>query len=555
MTTNRFVCNALAVFAAALGIAALSVTSCKPKGAEIAVSGISVSQPSISITEGETATISYTVEPSDASHKGVSFSSSDPSVATVSDNGVVTAISPGTAVITVTTSDGGFTATVSVTVKAKGSGGGGSGDDTKVKVTGITLNESDVTIAAGSFIQLVATVTPENATDKTVEWKSSKPSAVVVDDDGKVSGIMAGSATITATTKDGGFKATCDVLVKDVAAAGYDFLHLSYYTFNTGRASGSFIQKLDFTGNDGSVTWWTHINPRYETGDGDISFRHALKKYDVSYINLAELAFNVVDKNDAVMSDVDIAAAGLSVEFSTIGATDYSSLWKSPAVFYYKSKEPFIRMQGKLFLNSGGTKIQLPTRFSKPKASVAYPAEVLDYSSYALVPWRPFKDITLAKDTYTISLDEHKKYVVALAGVTGLALKDNRPNGVSYDVFKDNGWVTGNVTTYNWEAGTYTPGGNGYISGVSSRRAYGITPRAAASVPAELKKIMSVKYSADGVKFADEQNSDGSLMPYFVVDYISSVEFSGEVNIPVTIKFESPWQDVSADCTIVVKGV
>ena len=70
MTTNRFVCNALAVFAAALGIAALSVTSCKPKGAEIAVSGISVSQPSISITEGETATISYTVEPSDASHKG-----------------------------------------------------------------------------------------------------------------------------------------------------------------------------------------------------------------------------------------------------------------------------------------------------------------------------------------------------------------------------------------------------------------------------------------------------------------------------------------------------
>ena len=55
-------------------------------------------------------------------------------------------------------------------------------------------------------------------------------------------------------------------------------------------------------------------------------------------------------------------------------------------------------MRGKLFLNSDGIRTPLPTRFSKPKTSVTYPEEELDYSSYALVAWRPFKEMTLAKE-------------------------------------------------------------------------------------------------------------------------------------------------------------
>ena len=221
MTTSPFVPSALAVLSAvALSLTALSVSSCKPKGAEVPVTGITVSQPALSITEGETATISYTVEPSDASVKGVAFSSSDPGVATVDENGVVTAVSPGTATITVTTRDGGFKASVTVTVKAKGSSGPGT--DTSVKVTGITLDKSELSIGVGTYSVLVATVEPSNAADKTVEWKSSKPAVAVVDDEGKVSGIIPGSATITATTKDGGFKATCEVQVMTATEAAYN---------------------------------------------------------------------------------------------------------------------------------------------------------------------------------------------------------------------------------------------------------------------------------------------------------------------------------------------
>ena len=333
---------------------------------------------------------------------------------------------------------------------------------------------------------------------------------------------------------------------------GYDFLHLRYYTFNPDLEVPEFISQWDFDENDGSVKWWSRVYPRYLTGISDISNRYALKRYDASYINLAELAFNVVDENDDILDETQMADAGLSVEFSTVGDTDYSSLWKGPTVFYYKSKEPFIRMTGKLFIDTDGVKTPLPTRFSRPKASVDHPEVVLDYSSFALVAWKPFKEMTLASDTYTIQLDENKIYAVPLAEVTGLTLKDNRPNGVSYDVFKDNGWIIGNCDP----DATASSGGNGYISGVSSREAYGITPLATATVvPLDLKKIWGVKYSADGVSFSDAQDSDGSLMPYFVVDYTSEVEFHGEISVPVTITFESAWQDVSADCTIVVRGI
>ena len=114
------------------------------------------------------------------------------------------------------------------------------------------------------------------------------------------------------------------------------------------------------------------------------------------------------------------------------------------------------------------------------------------------------------------------------------------------------------MTSFDAEAGTYTTGGNGYISGVTSKQAYSITPFATAtgsSIPASLKSIMGVKYSADGVHFADAQASDGSLMPYFVVNYTSEVQFNGQVEIPVTITFKSLWQDVSATCTVIVKGI
>ena len=88
------------------------------------------------------------------------------------------------------------------------------GKDKTVHVTGIQLNPTSTTIKEGESVTLDATVTPSNADNKTVSWSSSSDAVAKVDANGKVTGVKAGSATITATAEDGGKTATCAVTVQ-----------------------------------------------------------------------------------------------------------------------------------------------------------------------------------------------------------------------------------------------------------------------------------------------------------------------------------------------------
>ena len=207
MIHNRFVSLILTAAAVVvLGAAALSVSSCQPNETEISVTGITVSTPSITITEGETSVISFTVEPADASVKDVSFSSSDTDVVTVDEKGRVTAVGPGTATITITTKDGGFKATVTVTVKAKA--------PAVVNVSGVKLDKHELSLKKDEKFTLTATVEPSDAADKSVSWKSSD-TAVATVEDGEVVAVAAGTATITVTTTDGEFTDECKLTVTE----------------------------------------------------------------------------------------------------------------------------------------------------------------------------------------------------------------------------------------------------------------------------------------------------------------------------------------------------
>ncbi|MBQ3942559.1 MAG: Ig domain-containing protein [Bacteroidales bacterium] len=198
MIHNSFSTKVMTAFAAiVLGVAALSVNSCKkPEPSEIPVTDITVSSATLTVKEGESATISFTVSPSDASKDGITFTSSDTSVVTVDKNGVVTAVGPGTATITITSKDGKVTATITVTVEAK-----------TVAVTGISLDKTSITIGVGETQAIVANIEPSNATNKKVNWTSNDSAIASVDDEGNVTGKGVGSATIIATTADGGKKA------------------------------------------------------------------------------------------------------------------------------------------------------------------------------------------------------------------------------------------------------------------------------------------------------------------------------------------------------------
>ncbi len=170
----------------------------------VSVTGVSLNKKTLSMTVGGTETLSVVVSPTDATNKRVAWSSSKAEVASVDNQGVVTAHKAGDAVVTVKSEDGGKTDACSVTVTAQ-----------TVAVTSVKLDKSEAALTVGGTVTLVATVAPENATNKKMTWKSDKTDIATVDANGKVTGVKAGTATITVTTEDGNKTATCKVTVQE----------------------------------------------------------------------------------------------------------------------------------------------------------------------------------------------------------------------------------------------------------------------------------------------------------------------------------------------------
>ena len=400
----------------------------------------------------------------------------------------------------------------------------------------------------------------------------------------------------------------------------YNFLHLSVYTFNSveddyaGTDMVPFRQHYDLPAElfiDGVTTpydeptWWTQVQPSYfTTAKGQateaeaqtrLSNRYALYDYDVQFINLAELAFNVVDDKDQILKPADLEALGLTPKFAYRDAsklnddpdypgllpmpdqlasngefTKYEQLWVAPTTttFYYLTNEhPWIPAEGTLTLNVGGKNddgtladgaydFPVATRFQYHKPSVKYPEVDLDYTNYAMVRWTPFREPVA--DGYTMVLDENKIYSEPL--FKGMFLKDRRlniPEEKSFYVIEDGKWVEGNASE---DATAATENNNGYMTGVNSKDAYHIKcsfDYSKVELPAELQRLLSIKYSDDnGQTFYDEQDADETRTPYVVFDYRSEVQFRGTVNIPVIVKLENPWQEVvTFRYNFTIKGV
>ena len=163
--------------------------------------GISLNKTSATIYDGTTLQLVASISPSNTTNKTIAWTSSNTSVATVSSGGLVTALKPGTATITVTTQDGSnLSATCQLTVQ-------------KQLATSITLSQNSLEIGNGATATLVATVLPENTTDKRVMWTSSN-TAIASVAAGMVQGNSMGECIITATTLDGSnLSATCHVVV------------------------------------------------------------------------------------------------------------------------------------------------------------------------------------------------------------------------------------------------------------------------------------------------------------------------------------------------------
>ncbi|MBQ7005505.1 MAG: Ig-like domain-containing protein [Clostridia bacterium] len=163
------------------------------------VTGIKLDKASITINVGKYTTITPSVYPADATVKTVYWTSSNYDVATVDTAGKVTAKAPGYAVITAKTKDGSYTAKTEVLVIQP--------------VTGVTLNKTSSYLNLGATMTLVPTISPENASIKSVTWSSSDPSIATVSSSGVVTGLKKGVVTITCKTTNGAKIATCKISV------------------------------------------------------------------------------------------------------------------------------------------------------------------------------------------------------------------------------------------------------------------------------------------------------------------------------------------------------
>jgi uncharacterized protein YjdB len=235
--------------------ATCAVTVTKPT---IQVTGVSLSQTTLSMTAGDTYTLNATVTPSNASDKSVSWSSSNTSVATVNSAGVVSAVAAGNATITVTTNSGNKTATCAVTVSPP-----------PIVVTGVALSPTSLSLKPGDMYTLMATITPSNASNKSVSWSSSNTSVATVSSTGLVTAIAAGNATITVTTVSGNKTATCAITVIPVYSVTfynpvYTNIHITVAGITQIITPGSSVTYSGITSS--SVTFSAYTSGATPTG-------------------------------------------------------------------------------------------------------------------------------------------------------------------------------------------------------------------------------------------------------------------------------------------------
>lgn len=262
-----------------IGSARITVRTSDGKSAvcELAVTdiipqGITVSKKNVSLSIGDTYKPACFITPSSAKNDGLSYSSSNTSVATVSSDGTVTAKAVGTAVITVKSTNPASTAYthMNVTVAAK---------DT---VSSVTLNQSSAILKVGGTLQLTASVSPSNALDNSIAWSSDNAAVATVDSKGLVTGKSTGSAKITASV--GSKSDACLITVAGEAQVASFSTTTPSFTLNTstyGNAASGKVGVLKFVDKELGLN-----DARYLSDFADIGFKYTFVSSDPSVIKV-----------------------------------------------------------------------------------------------------------------------------------------------------------------------------------------------------------------------------------------------------------------------------
>lgn len=288
------------------------------------VNGVRVNKKHIFLEVGQSDLVTATVLPSTAANKEVHWSSSDNNIATVDDTGLITTISEGNCIMTVTTEDGNFTETCEVEILAE-----------VINVTGITLNQYTLGMDIGEEFTLIATITPENATNKYVYWSTSNASIATVDENGLVTCHKKGRAIITAMTDDGLLTADCEIK----GAIDVEQILLNRSTLELTKGSTSILTATVQPSDATTLLLWSSSDNNIVTVDqsGRVTALNAgtatitVQAKDVTVTCVVTVTIDVTDiilnKNTVTINKGDVET--LTVTIYPEDATDKSFTWSS----------------------------------------------------------------------------------------------------------------------------------------------------------------------------------------------------------------------------------
>ena len=284
----------------------------------IATTGVTLNTAAVSIFPGEQVELKATLTPDNGTSSYKTWASSDSKVAAVDVWGRVLGLTPGETVITVTTASGKHTASCKVTVK-------------EIPATGVTLSKTATSVYIGESETLTATVTPDNASDKTVVWSSSNTGIATVGEDGTVTGVEFGTATIKATTKNG-ISASCEVTVKlrvptepeqvslwKTDAVGYRGLLGADSDNGKTAGTGNWLSY-----NDGVASWTENTTGAPRTATLTLSTGSKITVYQVEAKDLAgnytfyNYSFKSTDVSDTKVVNQDGRQHETAVEFKAV---------------------------------------------------------------------------------------------------------------------------------------------------------------------------------------------------------------------------------------------
>lgn len=180
--------------------------------AAVPVTGVSINPSTVDLLVPYGRGVNAVITPTNATIQGVSWASSNPAIATVEDEGnlsaFITAVAEGSTTITVTTDDGGFTGTCNVSVEIA-----------VIPVTGVTLDQPTLNMSIGEQITLTATIAPSDASDRSVGWAKTGDGIAIIPSGltCEVEAIEDGTGTVVVTTNDGNFTATSNYTVDSSA--------------------------------------------------------------------------------------------------------------------------------------------------------------------------------------------------------------------------------------------------------------------------------------------------------------------------------------------------